>query len=82
MNFPHGSTARIFRTKILRTDLPHIFSHCKSCLNFNKIVFIETISKISLKNVRKKIQKCAEDPCGHSVRKIRAEDPCAEDPVR
>ena len=59
MNFPHGSTAQ---------DFPHIYTSArifrtffcinKSCLNFNKIVFIEMIGKKSLKNVRTNSKIC------------------------
>jgi hypothetical protein len=57
MDLPH----RIFYT----FTHPHGFSaqgssahflHYKSCLNFNKIVFIETIGKTSRKKVRKKFK--------------------------
>jgi hypothetical protein len=66
MSFPHESTAQDFppiytsarndRTDFPHKDLPHIFCINKSCLNFNKIVFIETIDKKSLKNMRKKFR--------------------------
>ena len=50
-------------------------------------MFIETIGKTYLKNVRKKFKNVrkirALDPCAeNSVRKIRALDPCAENSVR
>ena len=95
-DLPHGSSSRNDRTdfphrNFPHKDLPHILCTNKSCLNFNKIVFIETIGKKSLKNVRKRFKNVrrirAEDPvrkilCGKSVRSFRAEDPCTEDPVR
>ena len=77
-NYPTGFSAHLhIRTDFSHKDLLHIFFINKSCLNFNKIVFIETIGKKSLKYMRKKIQNCAEDPCAEdSVRKIRAIIPC------
>jgi hypothetical protein len=83
MNFFHGSTAQHFpqiytsarndRTDFPPKDLPHIFCINKSCLNFNKIVLIETIGKKIFNKCDKKIQKCAEYHCAEdSVRKIRA----------
>jgi hypothetical protein len=77
---PHRSIAQDFlhiytstrndRTDFPHKDLPHLFCINKGCLNFNKIVFIETIglkefiTKRSLKN------DIAENPCGRSARKI------------
>ena len=78
MNFPHGSTAQDFPhiytsarndRRIFRTRIFYIF-FCtnKSCLNFNKIVFIETIGKKSLKNVRKKFKNVWKILCGQFLK--------------
>ena len=68
---PYGSPAHEFSAHLhIHTDFPHIFFINKSCLNFNKIVFIETIAKKSLKNVRPKFKNARKIRCGQSLKKL------------